>query len=124
MALKKITLQLGSKTISLTVKQFEELKQDMRELDKQHHYYWNHSPWYGPWYSGIRSFTHPIIFDSSVGGSLSSSNTVAGKLDVIGGSTPLGVDNFTNTDRSVTQLLSDNSAAKPPAYSGSILSTG
>lgn len=49
MALNKIELKLGKKVITLTPNQFEELKQDMRYLDRGHYYYWNHSPWYQPW---------------------------------------------------------------------------
>ena len=40
MALAKISLKLGKKTIELTPEQFEELKKDMRKLDKDYHYYW------------------------------------------------------------------------------------
>ena len=40
MALSKITLKLGKKKIELTEAEFEELKRDMRQLDKRHHYYW------------------------------------------------------------------------------------
>ena len=51
MALSKIELKLGKKVITLTPEQFEELKADMRELDKNHHYYWNNSPWDRPYYT-------------------------------------------------------------------------
>ena len=43
--LSKIELKLGKKTITLTSKQFEELKQDMRNLDKDHRYYWYDYQW-------------------------------------------------------------------------------
>ena len=45
MALAKITLQLGKKKIELTNEEFQELKKDMRELDKIHSDYWrNYRP--------------------------------------------------------------------------------
>jgi hypothetical protein len=108
MALQKISLRLGTKVISLTAKEFEELKRDMRELDKDHHYYWHHAPWYGPWYSGVRSFTAPIVYGSS-SGSLSC-NTA--------GFTP---------NAQLQNLVAANDLtipmdAKPPEFSGSILS--
>ena len=39
--LSKIELKLGKKVITLTPEQFEELKRDMRNLDKSHYYYWH-----------------------------------------------------------------------------------
>jgi hypothetical protein len=65
MALAKIELKLGKKTISLTPAQFEELKHDMRSLDKDHHYYWHQ-----PYYTGIRT---PFYGSTCTTGSLTTS---------------------------------------------------
>ena len=47
MAVEKITLNLDGKKIALTEKQFEELKEDMRELDRQYPYtYLYMDKWY------------------------------------------------------------------------------
>ncbi len=114
MALKKITLQLGCKTVSLTKKQFEELKADMRELDRQHHYYWHHSPWYGPWYSNS-TFT---VSSAGV-----SSGCRDSRLDLIGSSASnVGFTTTTAgnlTDDTFQTLLVD---AKPPEFTGKLLS--
>jgi hypothetical protein len=40
----KITLKLGEKEIELTANEFEELKRDMRELDKQYPYWHVQAP--------------------------------------------------------------------------------
>lgn len=70
MALNKIELKLGKKVITLTPAQFEELKQDMRELDKSHYYYWhNYSQPY--WNSNnIRPFfltgTTPVEYTTTM----------------------------------------------------------
>jgi len=81
----------------------------MRELDKQHNYYWHHSHWYEPWYS-----SRPIFPQSIAGSSAGfSANSVMGK---------------SSTD---TLLLScstdavgkdDGFTPAPPAFEGSILS--
>jgi hypothetical protein len=94
MALKKIELKLGKKVISLTPKEFEELKADMRALDKSHHYYWHTTPWYRSWYT-----TNPQI-------SLLSTSKGA---PAVGGS--LSISN------------SQDGTYTPPAFSGSVLST-
>lgn len=102
MALAKITLKLGRKTIELTNEQFEELKQDMRDLDRQHHYYWHHSPWYSPWYYNQPMTSIPLVMSSAgVNVSVGSSNNAA---------------NVAN------QMLASD-ASKPPAFEGSIVST-
>ena len=103
MALSKISLTLGKgktkQKIQLTPAQFEELKQDMRDLDKSHNYYWHHSPWYGHWYNGgIRTF-----------------------------STSNATDTYTNAVSAVN-FTSENAQnalenqPEPPSFSGKILS--
>ena len=62
MALAKITLKLGKKTIELTEKEFEELKQDMRELDKNHYYYWYD---YRPIWYGADITSKPVLYSNS-----------------------------------------------------------
>ena len=99
MALNKIELKLGKKVISLTPEQFEELKRDMRELDKRHHYYWHTSPWYDQWYYN-QPVTVPLTFTTSAG-SYQTANSGVGSSDCV----------------STTQTPS------PPVFNGSILST-
>ena len=62
MALSKIELKLGKKVIKLTPAEFEELKLDMRELDKQYHYYWCSQP---VWQTGI-VYKDPFYYSSNV----------------------------------------------------------
>lgn len=91
MALSKITLTLGKgkskQKISLTPEQFEELKQDMRDLDRSHDYYWHRSPWYQPWYynssgtmftstSGYANTSDVYLTATSASGTASSTDTV------------------------------------------------
>lgn len=97
MALAKITLKLGKKTIELTSEQFEELKQDMRDLDKSHNYYWHNSPWYQPWY-----YNQPVLREFTT-------------CNLVG-----SASNFSSSDaanRAVSLL-----PAKPPNFSGSVVS--
>ena len=94
MALQIISLRLGTKVISLTSKEFEELKRDMRELDKDHHYYWHSLPYYPP---GIRGFSPLTVYGSSAGNSGSLSCNTAG-------------------------FNPDNILGTPPAFAGSVLS--
>ena len=56
MALAKIELKLGKKTITLTPAQFEELKQDMRNLDKTYNYFWYSNPWPQRWWGGTLTY--------------------------------------------------------------------
>ena len=100
MALAKISLKLGRKTIELTPEQFEELKQDMRDLDKSHHYYWHTSPWYQPWYdrpNRLPTFTYttPVVYGSSCDAAISANSLIS---------------------------QTSNAVPEPPAFSGSILS--
>ena len=106
MALAKISLKLGKKTIELTPAQFEELKRDMRELDKSHHYYWHRSPWYEPWYhqqSPAPMFTY--------------TNAVAGNAGV--NMSKLTTDCASNSAVMLTTL---STLPEPPEYKGSVLS--
>ena len=111
MALSKITLKLGKKTIELTPEQFEELKQDMRILDKQHHYHWN---WYKPWYNG-GSIRGAHQYDS---------------VNVRGVSTPLSTfspSNYSSVGRyetlAATQGAGVSNEEKPEPFKGVVLST-
>jgi len=70
MALSKIELKLGKKVIKLTTDEFEELKRDMRELDKQYHYYWCSQP---VWKTGI-VYRDPFYYSSNVSGSISNAS--------------------------------------------------
>jgi len=70
MALSKIELKLGKKVIKLTPAEFEELKLDMRELDKQYHYYWCSQP---VWQTGI-VYKEPFYYNSNVFGSISNAS--------------------------------------------------
>ena len=65
MTIAKITLKLGKKKIELTEEEFEELKQDMRELDSSYRYYWyngQHHNWQYP--SVTYTSTEPFEFTS------------------------------------------------------------
>lgn len=95
MALRKIELKLGKKVITLTPEQFEELKQDMRNLDKDHHYYWHNYQHYHSYPSWNRTQGVILCDDISTGNTIGIKGTA-------------GIS-FTET--------------KPPAFSGSILST-
>ena len=94
MALSKIELKLGKKVITLTPAQFEELKQDMRNLDKDHHYYWHNYNW------PYRYYNQLITSASGVNYTNSAPSTVnTGSIKTI-----------------PTTAIQD-----PPAFSGSIL---
>jgi len=101
MALSKIELKLGKKVITLTPEQFEELKQDMRDLDRDHHYYWYNYPHY---------LTHQW-WDTT--GTPLFKNTGTATGNIIGSVT---IDNIGGT-ADVETVPSD-----PPAFSGNILS--
>lgn len=111
MALSKITLKLGRKTIELTSEQFEELKQDMRDLDRSHNYYWHRNPWYGQWYSQPLStvITTNLVGSTSTGSSGYPANTWALPSDE---TTAMPVAKFDQKDE-----------PNPPAFSGSVLNT-
>lgn len=110
MALSKITLKLGRKTIELTSEQFEELKQDMRDLDRSHNYYWHRSPWYGQWYSQpLSTFTTTnLVGSASTGSSGHAANTLTLSSDMAA----MPVAKFDGEDQ-----------PNPPAFSGSVLNT-
>jgi len=94
MALSKIELKLGKKVITLTPEQFEELKQDMRDLDRDHHYYWHSYPFTEYWWgnsTGTPSFR-------------TTGTTTGNTIDI------KGTAGISFTER------------KPPAFSGTILS--
>ena len=114
MALSKITLTLGKKVITLTSKEFEELKRDMRELDKDHHYYWHTSPWYDRWYSG-----------GSIRNASSSYQNQTGASSWMAYAVPNGAASLgnlliepNNQDGTVT-----SEEPTPPPFNGSVLST-
>ena len=67
MALAKIELKLGKKTITLTPAQFEELKQDMRDLDRTYNYHWYSNPWPQRWWGGISNHTGNQIYCNTAG---------------------------------------------------------
>jgi len=82
MALATITLKLGKKKIELTAKEFEELKADMRQLDKNHYYYWhNYQPY---WYQN--SISSPITFTTSAGSAVDVIDHEIGSAPDFGGS--------------------------------------
>ena len=68
MALAKITLKLGKKKIKLTPEEFEELKQDMRQLDSDHKYYWYYTHRYWP--------TQPLMYTTTSGSIISTGSEV------------------------------------------------
>ena len=98
MALSKIELKLGKKVIKLTTDEFEELKRDMRELDKQHHYYWYT---YNPYWVRQPVTLRDRFYD--------------------GMSTSYG--SISNLKDCVNTVTLSKSAEDPPAFTGSILST-
>jgi len=118
MALSKITLTLGKgktkQKISLTPDQFEELKQDMRDLDKSHNYYWNHNPWYQRWYSQPY-FT--LTGNSGVSGTVTTSASTA-NINAVSSITTAGYDS--NND--MRYLASEKVDPNPPSFKGKILS--
>ena len=102
MALSKIELKLGKKVIKLTTDEFEELKRDMRELDKQHHYYWYK---YYPY--GYGQISQPLTLRDNFYYATGVSNNLSGNLSA-----------------AVTIPATTKDLPKgPPSFSGSILST-
>jgi len=105
MSLSKITLTLGKgktkQKINLTPEQFEELKQDMRDLDKSHNYYWHRNPWYQPYYIACTSNTFDTVASSSC-----VSETYVNSI----------------TDTASVNLIT-KPQPQPPRFSGCILST-
>ena len=113
MALSKITLTLGKgkskQKISLTPEQFEELKQDMRDLDQSHNYYWNQNTWYQPWYT-LSSTTY------------SASTTRSSNVEAVSSFTVTGYDRDSKM-RYLAQCKSPDPEASPPSFQGKVLST-
>ena len=113
MALSKITLTLGKKVITLTSKEFEELKRDMRELDKDHHYYWHrYDRWYYhntpnlvPQYAGL-------LGAASLGNLLIEPNNQDGTVSR---------ETFNTEDERYKATI--KTGPTPPPFSGSVLST-
>ena len=103
MALAKISLKLGKKKIELTPAQFEELKQDMRELDKHHHYYWNLYPHREYWWGN--SAPYITYTTSNAGGSLSAMPDA---------------NIFSISDMAALPI--DQLVEPPPSFKGSVLS--
>jgi len=117
MALSKIELKVGKgknrKVITLTTEQFEELKQDMRDLDKSHHYYWYNYQW-PRWYSQPHWSGSPILCNNIAG-----STTTTGVIT----NASTGTASLTNTSLINTlEQLAPEDRKDPPAYTGSILS--
>ena len=89
MSLEKITLKLGKKKIKLTVEEFEELKQDMRDLDRDYRWYWFSAPPYRPyWYT-----------NTSIAPLLAGNSTPVGSTaDAISNTTITPSDDMTKVD--------------------------
>ena len=117
MALSKIELKLGKKVITLTPKQFEELKQDMRDLDKDHHYYWHNYSWPKWYYNQPQRFPYDQILCSSTAGSAYTSNTsTSGEFP--NNAAVRGSDLIT----SQLNQLDVADQTDPPAFNGTLLS--
>ncbi len=126
MALSKIELKLGKKKISLTPKQFEELKQDMRDLDKDHHYYWYNYRWPTTWYNTY-PYGQVICNGSTSTGTISNVTTTStNATSAYSGATPTSAAylSLDGTASSLTEPSADlnQGLSDPPAFRGSLLS--